>query len=60
MKPNVSGKHFTGAGGEVIERFRDCETFTNMTSGAQVVNARESAQAPAAQRHKVEALQRTS
>ena len=41
MKPNVSGKHFTGAGGEVIERFGACETLTTMTTGAQVVNAWE-------------------
>ena len=39
MRPNVSGKHFNGAGGEVIERFGACETVTAMTIGAQVVNA---------------------
>ena len=38
MRPNVSGKHFTGAGGEVIERFGACDTLTTMTTGAQVVN----------------------
>ena len=38
MRHNVSGKHFTGAGGEVIERFGACDTLTTMTTGAQVVN----------------------
>ena len=38
IAPNTTGKHFSGAGGEVIERFGECETL--MTSSDSSVRGR--------------------
>ena len=38
ITPNTTGKHFSGAGGEVIERFGECETL--MTSSDSSVRGR--------------------
>ena len=38
ITPNASGKHFSGAGGEIIERFGDATTLGTMAGNAQVVN----------------------
>ena len=38
ITPNASGKHFSGAGGETIERFGDATTLGTMAGNAQVVN----------------------